>query len=160
MKRNHFLIAYAGNKRTEVENIYKQMSGIINDITTIIEPFCGSSAVSYYISLQHPLKFKYILNDNNINLVKLYEIARDPVLLDELIIKLNIMSIDINKEKYLTFAKNLNIFENWLYINKIYCLRAGLFPNDGRKIVDFNSLKKCPIINFLIFCIKSLLRLQ
>ena len=52
------------------------------------------------------------------------------------------MFIDINKEKYLTFAKNIDIFENWFYINKIYCLRAGLFPNDGRKIVDFNLLKK------------------
>ena len=59
--KNHFIIAYPGNKRQEVEIIYKNLD--FNNITTIIEPFCGSCALSYYISTIHPKKYKYILND-------------------------------------------------------------------------------------------------
>ena len=63
--KNHFFIPYFGNKRKETPLIYEKTKHELNDITTIIEPFCGSCAFSYYISLQHPKKYKYILNDNN-----------------------------------------------------------------------------------------------
>ena len=48
-----------------------------DNIDTIIEPCCGTSALSYYISLQHPKKFKYILNDLNKQLIELYTIMKD-----------------------------------------------------------------------------------
>lgn len=71
--KNHFITPYSGNKRNEAENIYNTTKDIYNyeDIETIIEPFCGSCAYSYYLSLKHPNKYKYILNDNDNNLIKI-----------------------------------------------------------------------------------------
>ena len=65
--KNHFLLPYSGNKRNEVENIYNTTKDIYKyeDIKTIVEPFCGSCAYSYYISTLYPKKYKYILNDND-----------------------------------------------------------------------------------------------
>ena len=57
--KNHFVISYAGNKRNEVTRIYETLK--LENITTIVEPFCGTAAVSFYISTLHPQKFKYIL---------------------------------------------------------------------------------------------------
>jgi site-specific DNA-adenine methylase len=57
-KNNHFVISYAGNKRKEVEKIYENIKDKLDDIDNIIEPFCGTSALSCYISQQHPKKFK------------------------------------------------------------------------------------------------------
>ena len=55
--KNHFITKYAGNKRCEVENLFDILN--FDEIDTIIEPCCGSSAVSFYISTQYPRKFKY-----------------------------------------------------------------------------------------------------
>ena len=67
MKQNHFIFGYAGNKRGEVEVIqnYLEQNYNFEKIKTIVEPFCGTSAYSYYLSTLYPKKFKYILNDNN-----------------------------------------------------------------------------------------------
>ena len=73
--KNHFYMCYSGIKREEVENIYNLIN--FNNITTIVEPFCGSCAMSYYISTKHPKKFKYILNDNNEYLREMFDIIRD-----------------------------------------------------------------------------------
>ena len=62
--KNHFLLPYPGNKRNEVEGLYNEIINKLDDITTIIEPFYGSSAFSYYILTKHPKRFQYILNDN------------------------------------------------------------------------------------------------
>ena len=50
--KNHFYMSYSGNKREEVENIYNLID--FNNIATIVEPFCGTCAMSYYISTKHP----------------------------------------------------------------------------------------------------------
>lgn len=148
--KNHFLMSYFGNKRMEVENFYNSIKDNLNDIDTIIEPFCGSSALSYYISLQHPLKFKYILNDNDKYLIELYKIVIDEKKFNEFILKLNKISENINKEKYDKLKKE-DTLVNWFYVHKIYSIRTGLYPlNAESKIIkDFNILKNCPIINFL-----------
>ena len=73
--KNHFYISYPGNKREEVENIYNLID--LNDITTIVEPFCGTCAMSFYISTKHPKKYKYIINDNNEYLKEMFDIIRD-----------------------------------------------------------------------------------
>ena len=79
--KNHFLISYFGNKRQEVKIIYEELKFNDDNINTyyIVEPFCGSSAMSYYIWLNNRDKtnFKYILNDNNKFIIDLYNIAKD-----------------------------------------------------------------------------------
>jgi len=61
--RSHFVISYKGNKRTEIKEILKGID--LSNIKYIVEPFCGSSALSYALSKMYPNKFTYILNDNN-----------------------------------------------------------------------------------------------
>jgi len=148
-KTNHFFISYAGNKRNECNDIYKEIKEILdsNDIDTIIEPYCGSSAISYFISHHYPKKFKYILNDNNEYLMKTYEIFKDPDQLDLLIQQLNDTCKDMDKTKYNTIIKE-NTHLSWFIKHKIYAIRPGLF-NLNYKYKDYNSLKQTPIINFL-----------
>lgn len=71
--KNHFIASYAGNKRAEVVSIHDN-SGIalLPDIDTIVEPFCGSAAFSYYMSTRYPGKYKYHLNDNDEVLTGVY----------------------------------------------------------------------------------------
>ena len=146
--KNHFFMGYAGNKRNECEDIYNEIKDKLTNIKTIIEPFCGTSAFSYFISLKHPKQFKYILNDNNKYLIQLYSIARDEQKLEQLIKLLDAKIKDLNKEKYLLIAKADGLL-SWLIINKIYTIRPGLFPINKKIITTFNYLKECPIIKFL-----------
>jgi len=76
MNKNHFYIGYAGNKRTECKDIYDSIN--FNNIETIVEPYCGTCAISYYISLNKP-NMKYILNDSNDFLKEMYEILIDDI---------------------------------------------------------------------------------
>ena len=71
----HFYISYFGNKRKEMPIIYNNLN--FDNIDTIIEPFVGSYAISYYTAYINPGKYKYILNDNNPYLRELYEIIID-----------------------------------------------------------------------------------
>jgi site-specific DNA-adenine methylase len=95
MKKTHFPLGYFGNKREEVERIYKTIKDELKNIKYIVEPFCGTSALSYYISTKHPKKFTYILNDNNKLLIEFYEILKDDDKTNELIEKLNKFFSDI-----------------------------------------------------------------
>jgi site-specific DNA-adenine methylase len=146
--KNHFFVAYAGNKRKECEDLYNEIKDKLSNIKTIIEPFCGTAAFSYYLSLKHPKRFKYILNDNNKYLIQLYSIAKDEKKLEQLIILLDAKIKDLNKEKYDIIAKKDDLI-SWIVIHKIYNIRAGLFPYNRKIITSFNCLKDCPIIKFL-----------
>ncbi len=72
---NHFIFPYAGNKRNE----FKYLNNVIDDIDnydTIIEPFCGSSAISFNMWLKYPNK-NFILNDNDKELINLYHLIKN-----------------------------------------------------------------------------------
>jgi len=148
--KNHFFISYFGNKRSECETIYESIKDKLDDIEYIVEPFCGSSAFSYFLSLKHPKKFKYILNDNNKHLIECYRIFSDEPKLFKFIKTLNEFCENIDKEKYLKII-NIDDSPNWFLKHKLYKIRPGLFPNDyeSRKKIDFESLIKIPIVNFL-----------
>jgi len=147
---NHFFMPYIGNKRREVNEIYKIIEPKLESIEYIIEPFCGSSAVSFYISTLYPKRFKYILNDNNPHLIKIYKILQDEKETEIFITDLNKMLVDLNKEKYVKIVKDSkDDYLKWFFVNKIYYIRPGLFPNDRKIIVDFKIIKESKIINFL-----------
>ena len=59
--KNHFLYPYCGNKRSESIDLLKIVS--LDGIKNIIEPFCGSSSISYSIYVKN----KELIKDNNIN---------------------------------------------------------------------------------------------
>lgn len=160
--KNHFFIPYAGNKRNEVDRIYDNIL-LKPNITTIIEPYCGTSAMSYYIWTKNKDKnYHYILNDNNNHLTDLYNIAKDEIKLKKLYNDLQKIYNDIfnleteqkKKEAYdkLKLTDNL---ENWLFLHKIYNIKAGLYSsldkNNKRKcsLKTLDSIINAPIIDFL-----------
>jgi len=145
MNKNHFYIAYAGNKRTECKNIYDNIN--FNNIETIVEPYCGTCAISYYISLNKP-NLKFIFNDSNHFLKEMYEILIDDIKLDKFEEEYKKIIIDIDKIKYNDYIKTNKTVLSWFIKNKIYSIRPGLFPIDPKKIKTDINLRSHPIYNF------------
>ena len=84
--KNHFFFPYVGNKRNEVGNILSYIESCnFNNIETIVEPFYGTSALSYYISTKYPNKFNYVLNDLDENLITLYKLVSNDKIFKSLI---------------------------------------------------------------------------
>lgn len=150
--KNHFIFGYFGNKRMEVKEIYSQLD--LTDVKYIIEPFCGSSAMSYYISTLHPGKYKYVLNDNDKHLMSLYKIMKDEEKYKTFINDANELIQKIKDEpthekqkiKYNEIVKQDNIISYFIKC-KIYNIRPGVFPSANRKINLY--LTQSPILNFL-----------
>lgn len=152
--KNHFICTYPGNKRNECENIFNNIN--FESIETIIEPYCGTSAISYYISTKYPKKFKYILNDSNNILIELYQIMENKIQYKNLVDELEKtyyyifdeqLTKDKQKERYLEIIKKNDVV-SLVISHKYYSLRPRLFPI--RKI-DFNKelFLDSPILNFL-----------
>ena len=146
--KNHFFFPYAGNKRDEVEIIHDKLKNALTGITTIIEPFCGSSAFSYYLSTLYPKKFKYILNDNNEQLIQLYHIAQHPIQFNKLAKQLSQILDKLNKEKYNHIVKQGGLI-GYILSNYIYAIRAGFFPPPNKHIKTIDAFINAPIIQFL-----------
>ena len=138
--RTHFVFSYFGNKRTETKEILKNID--LTNMKYIVEPFCGSSALSYAISKIYPNKFIYILNDNDKNLIKLYEIMKDEHKIKMFNIHLQIINKVMNKEKYNTLPND--IYRYYIH-HKIFSIRKGLYPLKPTQ----NYLLKGDIINFM-----------
>lgn len=102
--KNHFFFAYTGNKRGEVGQILDTIN--VNNITNIIEPFAGSSAVSFAIWLNHGNNYNYYLNDNDNELISIYELFKNETIehiteeLDNINNKIN------NKDEWNDYFKN------------------------------------------------------
>jgi site-specific DNA-adenine methylase len=154
--KNHFIFSYAGNKRNEVEQIFKALE--LANKTTIIEPYCGSSAISFFISEKHPKVFKYILNDNNEKLVKLYNIMKNKKEtikfnkeINKLIDVFNKFTTDeTRKTFYDSLWKAQDNIHNYFFITKWYTIRSGICPMFKRlKEIKPFDIKDYPIYNFL-----------
>jgi site-specific DNA-adenine methylase len=157
--KNHFYTSYAGNKRNEVINIYDEID--FNEIDTIVEPYCGSCAVSYYIWTQNKDKdFKYVLNDKDVELITAlkaiasgeYEQIENEVNNYRETIKdmLDTDGFDKSKEYFKDIIRAEGI-ANHLFKNKYYKLRAGMMPT-GRDLKRFDKVFKFsdyPIFEFL-----------
>jgi len=144
--KNHFFFGYAGNKRGEVEDIYNNIN--FDKIDTVIEPFCGTCAISYYIYTKKP-NLKFVLNDNNKYLKELYDLTLTDGLeqlqtqINELI---DIINTDENpKAKYNEIVKKDDL-KCWILGNKVYYIRPMMYPLN-KKLTHIN-LSKCPIVDF------------
>jgi len=156
--KNHFFFPYAGNKRQEVEHIYENID--IKNMKTIVEPFCGSCALSYYIWTLHKEKnYKYILNDLDSDLIDFLKAIKDNKY-KEIQNEVNNKKEEIKQYKddmieakkiYVEYVKT-KTFESWIFKNKYHSMKSGIFPlrdfnrffND--KILDFTT---SPIYDFL-----------
>ena len=155
---NHFFFSYAGNKRQEIKIIYNELEPILKDVKTIIEPYCGSGAMSYYISLLHPKKYKYILNDNNKMLIMLYRLVQEGIKEKEVEDKINKFIIKFNACKtneerkiyYNSILKDDGCICSFIFVNKYYCMRQGLCPLFERtKELKPFKFSTFPIYNFI-----------
>lgn len=146
MNKNHFVYGYFGNKRQETDTILKNID--LAGVKTIIEPFCGSSAFSYKVSLHHPKKFNYVLNDNDKFLIELYNILKDEEETLKLETELNEVCKNIkNKDDYLKEIKKDNLI-GYLVARKIHKIKYGLY-NLNYKYNKYIKLDDKPIIKFL-----------
>jgi site-specific DNA-adenine methylase len=150
--KNHFFISYSGNKREEVDRIYDLMKGNIKNDTIIIEPFCGTSALSFYIYGKEKEKnLKYVLNDNNKYLIELYNLCRDEEKFKKFhddLIKLHKKITD--KIEYSKVFKKMNDdLLSYIYCHKVFTLKPGLCPLDITSDKDFKTFINAPIIDFI-----------
>jgi site-specific DNA-adenine methylase len=67
---SHFIYAYYGNKRSEIKNIINYFPPE-NTYNLVVEAFCGSSAVSFYLNKNS------ILNDLDKDLCDIYEYIKN-----------------------------------------------------------------------------------
>jgi len=153
MKKNHFVMGYYGNKRQEVGRLYDVIKDDIGKFKTIVEPFCGTSAFSYYVWYNNQDKnIKYILNDNNKMLIDLYNTIKDDNKRVELYNKLcEILEGVKNKDDYLKVVNKADEdLASYCFVNKIYSIRPKLYPIN--KVFTAETLKsfiEAPIIQFL-----------
>jgi site-specific DNA-adenine methylase len=154
--KNHFFFSYVGNKREEVEHIYNKLD--LNNIDTIVEPFCGSCAVSYYIWKQNKDKnYKYILNDLDNNLIDLIRLIKDGNYKD--------VEDDVNKKReeiltygdemdkakkiYLEYVKNGKV-NGYLLGHKYFKLNINCFPmNELNRLNKKLDLSSYPVYEFI-----------
>jgi hypothetical protein len=142
--KNHFYISYAGNKRTEVEALYNLIKNKINENTIIVEPFCGSCALSYYIWLLHPnIKFK--LNDMNPFLFEMYNLLKNDTKIEKLEKYYNNIIKKITKSEYNILIKKEDT-QNQFLKKKFYSIREGLYPIN--KTFSEIKIKNYPIYKF------------
>ena len=145
MKLNNiFYMPYPGNKRNEIATIYTHLN--FENIDTIIEPYTGTSVISYYISSIHP-DIKFILNDNNQFMKDIYDIIQDDDKIDKFENEINEIKKNItNKEEYDNVVKNKDIY-GWLIGNKYFNMRPNICPigfrsnNSFFKIFKFRDYK-------------------
>jgi site-specific DNA-adenine methylase len=118
MKTSHFIIPYDGNKRSEVgkivESLEQKHPNWKDEIKTIVEPFAGTSAFSYYVSTLYPGRFKYIINDNDKNLIQLYHMMKDEKQYSEFKDVINKMIDDVkDKQHFRDLTKQKDKLNNW-----------------------------------------------
>jgi len=134
--KNIFYMAYAGNKRNEIKNLYPYLN--FENINTIIEPYAGTSVISYYISSLHP-HLKIILNDNNKYLKEIYDIIQDDEKVEEFEKEINDIKETIKtKADYMNVINQKNIY-GWFIGDKYYAIHSRQCPIGYR---DESMLKK------------------
>lgn len=153
MSRTHFIFGYAGNKRQECKYIEPLCN--FEGITTIVEPYCGSCAFSYYIAQKYPKKFKYKLVDNCENLIKILNKAKNKEEYDKFIDEINAEKDEVlsSKANYLAYPAKCKARGDpekaFFFYNKFYTIRSGLYPlaKVGKNIPDIP--KDAGILDFV-----------
>lgn len=148
---SHFIIGYSGNKRSDIKH-FCDFFPDDKEYNKVIEPFCGSCAVSFYLNKES------VLNDINNDLIKLLKLQRDEDLNKfhikvlnyyDTIKDLDIKEIrnDINKNKENDKIKLYFHYKFLRYLNFNTKDRIKL-PKTTKKIIKFsNFLKKCELLN-------------
>lgn len=135
--KNHFLFSYSGNKRNETKNFLDIVK--LDNITNIIEPFCGSSALSYsvWLDAESKDKFNYYLNDTDERLIQVYNIMKNETIehIEEEVNKI-IQTIN-NKEEWIQKFKSHKDIYHYIFFKRYSGMnRIGMYN------LDFNKTQK------------------
>ena len=146
--KNHFFFPYFGNKRNEVERLYEIIEPFLDEIDTVIEPYCGSFAFSYYVwTLNKERNLKYILNDIDENLIMLIRtVIENPDYLNEINDEINEFKTNWSKTTYDEIVKKRD-FKGYLLGSMYYRIRPNLFNING--CID-KILMSAPVVDFLL----------
>lgn len=68
---SHFPCTYFGNKRLEIKEFEAYL--IKPETKTIIEPFAGTCAVSFYLNQKYPERFNFIAYDSSPEVIRIYK---------------------------------------------------------------------------------------
>ena len=141
--RNHFFFAYTGNKRNECDILINNIINNDNELN-IIEPFCGSSAISFKIWLMNKNNnFNYYLNDNDNKLIEIYELFKKETI-EKINEELQTINNKIrNKEEWNDYYKNgeQNIYKELFFRKYSMFGRMGFYPLN-RKINNIKLTKE------------------
>lgn len=152
-KKVHFYYSYPGNKYNEMNCIYPSVN--LNGIKNIVEPFAGGCGFSFYIWEKNKDKnFTYYINDLNTPLFQFYKIASNEELqiqieknMHDWVDKITELTDIEERRKVYNAIKNLNNISSLLFINRYYCIRPGLFPQNLKTWNKF-YFDKMPIHQF------------
>jgi hypothetical protein len=64
--KQHFYVSELENTHRDCEKIYKELKHLVDDITTIVEPYDNTGAMAFYIWSKNKVRdYKFILNTTN-----------------------------------------------------------------------------------------------
>ena len=135
MSKVNFYFSYMGGKARE----YKYIKPLIKfaDVDKIVEPFCGSAAMSY-ACFKDGFTGEYFLNDNDRELIGFLNDVKQNGSAKYVEHALNIMSNEFTKEKHdnvIKQYKQAKTLEGFFYYNKVYNFRKGLYPDPAVRAV-------------------------
>jgi len=146
-----------GSKKNEMKYLFPLILPHINNNITFVEPFCGSSVVSYNIYKQKP-DAKYHINDIDEIRIDFYINMKDGNKRNELY-KLEKNILKEGAPKYYEITKTNNKDYDSLYYKKIissriHSFRNGIFPTNKKIILHnisddwINFFKNSNITNY------------
>jgi site-specific DNA-adenine methylase len=125
MSKNHFPFSYKGNKRNEIENIINNID--FKNKKNIVEPFTGSSAMSFGIWKKYGNQFNYYLNDIDEKVVKVHNLLRNETIqnIEDNVnrVRQDVLSQEDKKEFHKSINENNRDIYDYIYVSK-YCMRG------------------------------------
>jgi site-specific DNA-adenine methylase len=140
--KTHFIFKYKGNKRLETSTILPIIN--FNNKKNIIEPFCGTSAMSFAIWQQYGNQFNYYLNDIDEKLIEVYNLLKNETIqnIEDNVneVRCYVNSQEDKKNTFITIGKNNRTIYDYIYINKYGKFGVLFFPIDTEKSHDGKNL--------------------
>jgi hypothetical protein len=140
--KQHFYVTELENTHRDCEKIYKELKHLVDDITTIVEPYDNTGAMAFCIwSKNKDRDYKFILNTTNPFIKEMYEIMRDEEatkLFNETIENQRKYIFDDAESKkervkrYREYREEKNVY-SWFFTNRYFSMWGGNYPERKNK---------------------------
>jgi site-specific DNA-adenine methylase len=134
-----FYTSYIGGKSSEIKYFKEDLYSLIDSgkITRIIEPFCGSCAVSYHLFEKYGSdKLEFHLNDIDSDLMRLLQEVKEKGS-KHIIEWVNEQCKDLTRERFKEIISGSDV-NSYVFKRKVHGLRYGMFPASNRKYGDYD----------------------